>query len=228
MKKLIAVLMLVISLLGCSINNTAEIASDSIAILDNTMGTGLIIYSDNADSESAPQTIYFYSLAEYNDFISAMDMPDDAFIEYLDENNYSMNGVATKEDALLLVEKLNKISIPIIEDVQKISLVIACEAEILTVKQIDSTDNLYSVRISLSPDGKFISDSIRRIHEMNLLHNIEDTQNVLYYTHSNNQHVYEGYIAGNLIDFRGVNTTESDSDEAVASLFFTSLTELCK
>ena len=228
MKKLIAVLMLVISLSGCSINNTAEIASDSIAILDNTMGTGLIIYSDNSDSESAPQTIYFYSLAEYNDFISAMDMPDDAFIEYLDENNYSMNGVATKEDALLLVEKLNKISIPIIEDVQKISLVIACEAEILTVKQIDSTDNLYSVRISLSPDGKFISDSIRRIHEMNLLHNIEDTQNVLYYTHSNNQHVYEGYIAGNLIDFRGVNTTESDSDEAVASLFFTSLTELCK
>lgn len=223
--------MLVISLSGCSINNTnntAEIASDSIAILDNTMGTGLIIYSDNSDSESAPQTIYFYSLAEYNDFISAMDMPDDAFIEYLDENNYSMNGVATKEDALLLVEKLNKISIPIIEDVQKISLVIACEAEILTVKQIDSTDNLYSVRISLSPDGKFISDSIRRIHEMNLLHNIEDTQNVLYYTYSNNQHVYEGYIAGNLIDFRGVNTTESDSDEAVASLFFTSLTELCK
>ena len=203
MKKLIAVLMLVISLSGCSKNNTAEIPSDSIAILDNTMGTGLIIYSDNSDSESAPQTIYFYSLTEYNDFISAMDMPDDAFIEYLDENNYSMNGVATKEDALLLVEKLNKISIPILEDVQKVSLVIACEAEILTVKQIDSTDNLYSVRMRLSPDEKFISDNLDRIHEMNSLNNIADTQNILYYTHSNNQHVYEGYVAGNLIDFRG-------------------------
>lgn len=227
MKKLIAVLMLVISLAGCSINNTAEIMSDSIAILDNPMSTGMIIYSDNSDSESVPQTIYFYSLAEYNDFISAMDIPDDEFIEYLDENNYLMNGVATKEDALLLVEKLNKISIPIIEDVQKVSLVIACEAEILTVNQIDSKENLYSVRMRLSPDEKFISDNLDRIHEMNSLNNIADTQNILYYTHSNNQHVYEGYVAGNLIDFRGVNTTKSESDEAISSIAFTSLTELC-
>lgn len=105
---------------GCStsINKTQ---SDDI-MLDN-LGDSVAINNDEPLSSvdnggflrsEPPRQLFFNGLAELSYFCSVVpDLDENQLTKYLDENNFTMNGLYTKEDVLLLVELLNNAYIPL-------------------------------------------------------------------------------------------------------------------
>ncbi|MBQ7313122.1 MAG: hypothetical protein IJW81_06020, partial [Clostridia bacterium] len=124
-------------------------AETLLSISDTPPETEIPELSDEI-SEEPPLMLRFREISEYTDFVNSPELPDEEFDRYVRENNYYINGIFTKEDAAALLEKLDSMTVPVIEQAEVVNITIAMETGFCTIVQQTPADEIYFVRIPLN------------------------------------------------------------------------------
>ena len=93
-------------LLACASKSTENTQLD-LNIIENTSELLEPVGAEQNTSIEPPKVLIFSSLIEYQKFASSVEMEDDEFLKYIQENSFDMNGIASKEnvkDTLSFVE----------------------------------------------------------------------------------------------------------------------------
>ena len=172
-------------------------------------------------SEDPPPTLYFREIAEYTDFVNSPELPDEEFDRYVRENNYHMNGIRTKEDAAALLEKLDSMTVPVIEQAEVVNITIAMETGFCTIVQQTPADEIYFVRIPLNEPPV----SVDPVNKTRLPTDASDE--IYRFTDSAhpNHYQYEGFLGGSYIFIWTKTADKAAADEAVSNLTFTTLAD---
>lgn len=221
-----AVLLLLLS--GCtSEEKTAEILTPPISSAETILSvpdvptkTEIAEISDEI-SEEPPLMLRFREISEYTAFVNLPEMPDEEFERYIRENNYHMNGIRTKEDAAALLEKLNSMTVPVIEQAEAVNITVAMETGYCTVVQQTPADEIYFVRIPLNE----IPVSVDPGNRTRLPTDASDEIYRFTDPARPNDHQYEGFLSGSYIFIWTKNEDSAAADEAVSNLTFMALAD---
>ncbi len=172
-------------------------------------------------SESAPRSIIFRETSEYTAFVNSLELSDEEFDQFVRENNYNMNGIKTKEDAAELIEKMESMTVPAVENAEIVGITVAVETGYCTIRQKNDTDAVYHVRIDLNAEETI------SINTTNKVRINSDAANELYYfENQNDQHQYEGSIDGNYVYIWTNNVDKTAADDTISTVTFTTLSDL--
>lgn len=92
-------------------NMSTPSTSESIQISQSTP----VPMNDFTEGHDVPEQIIFTGFDDYCEFASAIKLEDKVFQEFLEKNNYDMNGVNNKEDAIRVLNTLDSMPFPLIE-----------------------------------------------------------------------------------------------------------------
>ena len=173
-------------------------------------------------SEDPPPTLYFRELAEYTAFADSTGLPDEEFDRYVRENNYHMNGIRTKEDAAALLEKLDSMTVPVIEQAEAVNITVAMETGFCTIVQQTPADEIYFVRIPLNEPPVSVDPVNKTRLPTDASDEIYCFTNPTHPTH----YQYEGFLGGSYIFIWTKTADKAVADEAISNLTFTTLADL--
>ena len=105
-----------------------------------------------------PQQIIFDSMAAYREFAAAAELDDWAFAEFLrsPRNNYEMNGISVKEDAVRVLNTLGSLPTPVLEGFVFDYLVLCYDTDsAFILYKSDDREGLYiGIAIDLTPSDE--------------------------------------------------------------------------
>lgn len=135
---LVLVLLLLIS--GCS-------SERDYALEESAVDT---LFPTEAVYTGVPRILSLNSIQAYNNLISASTLDESKLEEYLINNNYSMNGIRTKEDILLLEKIISLAPFPICTDAQLAVFEINMDYPSIFVRYCTDQQEIVQFRISLN------------------------------------------------------------------------------
>lgn len=132
------------------------LASCSLTATDNfsneTQSTPVDEASGSSEHKAPPHQLIFTSIDDLTEFISATELSDDELQEFLNKNNYSMNGVTSREDVSLLSSMIQEKGIPAVDDATLTDLTLFVDTQVIHVMYQLETNEVYSFRYSLKDD----------------------------------------------------------------------------
>lgn len=195
-------------------------AETLLSISDTPPETEIPELSDEI-SEEPPLMLRFREISEYTDFVNSTGLPDEEFDRYVRENNYHMNGIRTKEDAAALLEKLDSMTVPVIEQAEAVNITVAMETGFCTIVQQTPADEIYFVRIPLNEPPV----SVDPVNKTRLPTDASDEIYCFTDSAHPNHYQYEGFLGGSYIFIWTKTADKAAADEAVSNLTFTTLAD---
>lgn len=104
-------LLLAVAISACAAS-PSENVQQATYLMETLSSLRETVNEDQNTSIEPPKVLVFNSLTEYQKFSSSVEMTDDEFVKYLQENSYDMNGIVSKENVQDTVSLVEEISFP--------------------------------------------------------------------------------------------------------------------
>lgn len=162
MKRSILLLVLAIvfaSSVACSkhveeMNMSTSQISETVQISQSTP----IPTNDFTEGFDVPEQIIFTDFKDYCELASAIKLEDKVFQEFLEKNNYDMNGINNKEDAIRVLNTLDSMPFPLIEgySLERVALCLDLDNYYVLYKNEEGLYLGFDIRISNTEEDAIV------------------------------------------------------------------------
>lgn len=122
-----------------STETVSFISSDDGMVYENTA----IVHKD------PPQQLIFFSKEELKAFLNARNLTDQDLQDFLDQNNYSMNGVSSRNELEGIAEMITSTPFPTVESLDPSDITVFTESKMLHVRYETPSGAVYSFKYSI-------------------------------------------------------------------------------